>query len=74
MTKVNSIGKYLAAKRNSVGLTQKEMAKALKVHVQFISNIERGVAACPPYVIRSYVELCGISRREIESFLLRQYS
>lgn len=49
--------------RKERGLTQKELAKCLRLHTQFISNIERGVAPLPPKHFRKAAEVLHTTTR-----------
>ena len=60
------IGKYIAGKRKSLGMTQKQLAEKLGMSDKSVSKWERGI--CLPDVgyemyIISYIYLCGISNR-----------
>lgn len=50
-------GGFLRDERKKAGLTQIELAGKLKVHPQFISNIERELSPIPP---ERGVEICKI--------------
>ena len=66
------IGKYIASKRKSLGMTQKQLAEKLGMSDKSVSKWERGV--CLPDV-SFYKELCsilGISLNEF--FCWRRYS
>ena len=41
-------GKVLKEIRSDLGLTQREMGRILDMHVQFVSNSERGMSFVPP--------------------------
>ena len=51
------IGKYIASKRKSLGMTQKQLAEKLGMSDKSVSKWERGV--CLPDV-SVYKELCSI--------------
>ena len=66
------IGKYIASKRKSLGMTQKQLAEKLGMSDKSVSKWERGV--CLPDV-SVYKELCsilGISLNEVSGW--RRYS
>lgn len=42
-----NLGTYLQVKRIEAKLTQAKLAALLKIHVQYVSNWERGVCAPP---------------------------
>lgn len=46
---------YVKGFRKNLGLTQKELATSIGMHPQFISNIERGLAAVPPKTVKKLV-------------------
>lgn len=60
------IGKYIAGKRKSLGLTQKQLAEKLNMSDKSISKWERGI--CLPDVT-VYLELCKILGISINEFL-----
>lgn len=68
-----NIGEYLREKRVSRGLSQTQVAKALDVKPQFVSNWERGMSAPPMYMLRVVIRMYDISEREMKSFMLRQH-
>lgn len=53
-------------KRITLGLTQADVAKQLRVHTQFISNIERGRAQLP---LKYYKPIAKLLRLEINKLL-----
>ena len=60
------IGKYIAGKRKSLGMTQKQMAEKLGMSDKSVSKWERGI--CLPDV-SVYLELCGILGISLNEFL-----
>ena len=60
------IGKYIAAKRKALGLTQKQLAEKLNMSDKSVSKWERGI--CLPDVT-VYLELCKILDISINEFL-----
>ena len=60
------IGKYIAAKRKALGLTQKQLAEKLNMSDKSVSKWERGI--CLPDV-SVYMELCEILGISINEFL-----
>ena len=60
------IGKYIAAKRKILGLTQKQLAEKLNMSDKSVSKWERGI--CLPDVT-VYLELCKILGISINEFL-----
>ena len=60
------IGKYIAGKRNALGMTQKQLAEKLNMSDKSVSKWERGI--CLPDV-SVYMELCEILEISINEFL-----
>ena len=60
------IGKYIAGKRKSLGMTQKQLAEKLGISDKSVSKWERGV--CLPDV-SVYKELCSILGQNRRSVL-----
>ena len=60
------IGKYIAGKRKSLGMTQKQLAEKLGMSDKSVSKWERGI--CLPDV-SVYLELCGILSISLNEFL-----
>ena len=60
------IGKYIASKRKSLGMTQKQLAEKLGMSDKSVSKWERGI--CLPDV-SVYMELCEILGISINEFL-----
>ena len=60
------IGKYIASKRKSLGMTQKQLAEKLGMSDKSVSKWERGV--CLPDV-SVYKELCSILGISLNEFL-----
>lgn len=65
MTDFQDLGNYLKEKRNDEGFTQAELGKRLKVHVQFVSNWERGVCAPPSHCFHHLIEVLKLNREHI---------
>ncbi|MCB0404324.1 MAG: helix-turn-helix domain-containing protein [Bdellovibrionales bacterium] len=60
------LGQYLREKRMQAGLTQLTVARSVKLtSAQSISNIERGMAPVPTFVLRKMIQLYQISEAEI---------
>ena len=60
------IGKYIAGKRKSLGMTQKQLAEKLGMSDKSVSKWERGI--CLPDV-SVYLELCEILGISLNEFL-----
>ena len=58
MSKMENLPKFLAERRETLGLSQKEVATKLGYQTpQFVSNWERGLAQPPPDILH---KLCAI--------------
>ena len=64
------VGRFLKMKRIKASITQLIIAEKAGVHVQSISNIERGKAHCPAHILRIYVDIANINHNEILRILL----
>jgi len=63
---MNHLGNFLKERRISNGLTQKDMANRLGLKSsQFVSNIERGIAAIPLRHVESYSKVLNVSANEL---------
>lgn len=60
-----SLGLYLKEKRLSAGYTQTELSQSLKVHVQFVSNWERGLCAPPSHCFHHLIDVLELSREQV---------
>lgn len=64
------LGKYLASKRKTAGIKQKDIATACGKKSQFICNIEKGLRDPTDEIISVYIEMCSIPRSElVEAFM-----
>lgn len=59
--------------REYEGLTQAEVAKALGVGVQFISNIERGRIGIPFKRIRDFCRVLKVSERNLTDQIIGDF-
>ncbi len=65
------LGRFLRKKRIVAGLTQGELAKSLGFSSsQFVSNIERGVAAIPAPRVQDYSRTIGVDNKELSKLVL----
>lgn len=65
------LGQYLKEKRLKSGSTQTELAKSVDVHVQFVSNWERGLCAPPGHCFHNLIDILKLNREElVESMLM----
>ena len=55
------LGLYLKEKRLSAGFTQTELSQSLKVHVQFVSNWERGLCAPPSHCFHHLIDVLELN-------------
>lgn len=61
-----NLGQYLKQKRLGLDLTQSELADLLgNVHVQFVSNWERGICAPPNHCFEKLIEVLNLSRDKL---------
>lgn len=59
--------------RESLGLTQSEVAKAVGVSTQLISNIERGKSGIPAKRVPKYAEVLKVSAAKIFQDKVKAY-
>lgn len=67
-----NIGQFLREKREARGLSQTEVADALSVKPQFISNWERGMSSPPLRLLRIVMKMYGIPDQELVDFMLKE--
>jgi len=65
-----NLGTYLKEKRMASKLTQAELAGLLKVHVQFVSNWERGLCAPPSHCFQQAMDILKADRKKIVAVML----
>lgn len=65
-----NLGKYLKEKRIAIGHTQAELATQLKVHVQFVSNWERGLCAPPSHCFQQALDILKADRKKVAAAML----
>lgn len=65
-----NLGKYLKEKRINAGYTQSGLAEKLKVHVQFVSNWERGICAPPSHCFQKSLDILKADRKKIVAAML----
>lgn len=65
-----NLGTHLKEKRMASGLTQAELAGLLKVHVQFVSNWERGLCAPPSHCFQHAIDILKADRKKIVAVML----
>ena len=54
-----NLGKVVRQIRKSRHITQVELAEAINIHPQFVSNVERGLCAYPKEPMRKFVKQFG---------------
>lgn len=65
-----NLGRHLKVKRIAAGYSQSELAKKLKVHVQFVSNWERGICAPPAHCFQLTLDILKADREKIVVVML----
>lgn len=65
-----NLGTYLRERRLTVGLTQAELSAKLKVHVQFVSNWERGACAPPSHCFHQTLEVLEADKDKVVKFMI----
>jgi len=65
-----NLGKYLKEKRIAAGYTQAELAARLKVHVQFVSNWERGLCAPPSHCFQRALDILKAPRKKVAEVMV----
>lgn len=68
-----NLGIYLRERREKKGMTQTDVATALKVRPQFVSNWERGLSAPPWRLLRQIVRLYQIPKNEMVKVLVKEH-
>lgn len=70
MREFTNLGSFLKVQRNKNNLTQSELAIALKLHSQFISNWERGLCAPPSHCFDKLIAKLKINREALVGAML----
>lgn len=66
MTEFSKLGQYLKQMRQDTDLTQAALAKELgNMHVQFVSNWERGLCAPPNHCFEKLIQTLNLNREKI---------
>lgn len=65
-----NLGSYLKERRLAVGFTQLELSEKLKVHVQFVSNWERGACAPPSHCFQQALEVLEANKDKVVKFMI----
>lgn len=69
-TEFQNLGNYLRQRRSSVQLTQLELSELLKVHVQFVSNWERGQCAPPSHCFNRALDILEADREKVVKYMV----
>jgi len=69
-TDFQNLGNYLKERRMAVGLTQLELSEKLKVHVQFVSNWERGQCAPPSHRFDKTLDILHADRNKVVTLMV----
>ena len=59
------LGKFLKEQRKRLNLSQRQVAKELGYHTQFVSNMERGLCAPPLKALTILIDLYKLNPDEI---------
>ncbi len=70
MREFGKLGQFLKDARATRDLTQREVAEKLGLHVQFVSNWERGICAPPGHSFQKMIQLLRLSREELVEVML----
>lgn len=60
-----NLAKYLQERRLALGFTQAALSKKLKVHVQYVSNWERGMCIPPTHSFDKVLEILKVDREQV---------
>ena len=67
------LNEYLKQARTKSGLTQFSVAGELGLHVQYISNVERGACNIPVKILNTYIKMCGASKATIIKIMIKDH-
>lgn len=65
-----NLGTYLQTMRIEAKLTQAKLAQLLKIHVQYVSNWERGVCSPPSHCFHKALDILKADRKKIVAVML----
>lgn len=65
-----NLGIYLQTQRIKAKLTQAKLAELLKIHVQYVSNWERGICAPPSHCFQKALDILKVDRKKIVAAML----
>lgn len=66
-----NLGQYLKQKRLDEGFTQTQLSQSLKVHVQFVSNWERGLCAPPSHCFHKLIDVLRLNREHVVNAMVQ---
>lgn len=66
----HNLGTYLQTKRIAAKLTQAKLAQLLKIHVQYVSNWERGICSPPTHCFQQALDILNADRKKIVAVML----
>lgn len=71
MAEFKKLGEYLKKKRLEKKLSQGDLATLLKrVHIQFVSNWERGICAPPGHSFQKLIDILKLNRAHLVDVML----
>ena len=70
MKEFGQLGQFLKTAREGHGFTQKQVAEAMKVHFQFVSNWERGMCAPPTHCFQNLISFLKLNRQDLISVMV----
>ena len=65
-----SSGKLLQTYRSIEDLTQAELARRLDIHVQYLSNSERGMCLLPPEALAELSKISGWGNKMMKAIVI----
>lgn len=71
MKNFKPMGDFLRQKRREKNLSQSEVSKNLGYHVQYISNIERGIALPPLEKAKAYAKILGVNKKDMAEMYIK---
>lgn len=67
------VGQFLRDKREAKKISQTEVADALKVKPQFVSNWERGMSSPPLRLMKPLMKMYGIPEQQMLNLLVAEH-
>lgn len=65
------LGQALRQAREKLGYGQREFARKIGIHNQFVSNWERGLCAPPEHSFHKVIDALEINRNELVKIMMR---